>query len=321
MGSSGQAAAVLTAQDQALVELGLLLRRAGYRFVTPTPETHRRVNARPANAEARTLTDVFGWSRPFRSGTLPAQVERLLGAAGAIEPAGDRLRSTVRFSTVDAADEGDAPAIHVHSAFPTTGADAVFFGPDTYRFIHLLRRAVGPARRLVDIGAGSGAGGLCLRERVQQIVLADINLAALRLARVNATLAGARTIEVLESDVLAGVTGPIDAVIANPPYLADPGRRLYRDGGGALGFELSVRIVKEALARLESGGQLVLYTGSPVVDGKHPLRASLAPHLASRPCNYTWEELDPDVFGEELDAPAYQEVERIAVVALVVHVA
>lgn len=298
-----------------------MLRASGYRFVTPTPATHQRVNARPTHSEARSWTDVLGWSRPFRKGVLPAEVERLLTAAGVLERVGDRSRSTVRFSTIDPEDESDSPAVHVHSAYPTTGADAVFFGPDTYRFINLLRRSVGPARRLVDVGAGSGAGGLALRERVQQVVLADINHAALRHARINAAVAGARAVEVVESDVLAGVKGSIDVVIANPPYLADPGHRLYRDGGGVLGFDLAVRIVQEALARLESGGQLVLYTGSPVVAGEHPLRASLAPHLASRPCRSSWHELDPDVFGEELDAPAYGDVERIAVVALVVHVA
>lgn len=315
---------MLTAEDLALVELGSLLRAAGYRFITPTPATHQRVNARPGNAEARSLTDALGWSRPFRPGVLPAQVERLLAAAGALERTADRMRSAVRFSTIaadDADDHGDIDALLVHSAYPTTGADAVFLGPDTYRFINLLRRAVGPARRLVDIGAGTGAGGLALRDRVDRVVLADINHAALRHARINAALAGARTVEVVESDLLAGVTGPIDAVIANPPYLSDSGHRLYRDGGGPLGFDLALRIVQDAMTRLEPGGQLVLYTGSPVVAGAHPLRASLAPHLASRPCNFTWQELDPDVFGDELDAPAYRDVERIAVVALVVHLA
>ncbi|MNR68782.1 hypothetical protein D3C85_1935590 [compost metagenome] len=33
---------------------------------------------------------------------------------------------------------------------------------------------------------------------------------------------------------------------------------------------------------------------------------------------WTYRELDPDVFGEELLTPGYQTVERIAVVALVV---
>jgi hypothetical protein len=33
--------------------------------------------------------------------------------------------------------------------------------------------------------------------------------------------------------------------------------------------------------------------------------------------NFTYEELDPDVFGNELDAPSYADVERIAAVGLV----
>jgi methylase of polypeptide subunit release factors len=121
--------------------------------------------------------------------------------------------------------------------------------------------------------------------------------------------------------VLAGVDGAIDAVIANPPYLADRQHRTYRDGGGALGIELSLRIVRDALARLSPGGQLVLYTGSPVIDGSHPLREALAPILAARRCRARWSELDPDVFGEELDASPYDTVDRIAVVALTVDVA
>ena len=302
-----------------------MLRASGYRFVTPTPATHQRVNARPSNREARSLTDVLGWSRPFRAGVLPPEVEQLLTTAGALVPAGDLQRSAVRFSTVDAAagapgEPEGASAIYVHSAFPTTDVDSVFFGPDTYRFIDMLRRVVTPARRLVEVCAGSGAAGLTLCGRVDQVVLADINHAALRHARINAALAGARAVEVVESNVLAGVAGELDVVIAHPPFMIDPGRRLYRNGGGDLGIDLSVRIVRDALARLEPGGQIVLYTGSPVVNGEHPLRAALEPVLASRRCDHTWEERDPDVFGEELESEEYQHVDRLSVIGLVVHV-
>ena len=34
-------------------------------------------------------------------------------------------------------------------------------------------------------------------------------------------------------------------------------------------------------------------------------------------CPFSYREIDPDVFGEELDAPAYAHAERIAAVALV----
>src|SRR5207248_154782 len=103
-------------------------------------------------------------------------------------------------------------------------------------------------------------------------------------------------------------------VIANPPYLADDRRRVYRDGGGALGMDLSVRIAREALERLPAGGRLLLYTATPVIDGEHALRPLLEPIL--RKARYDYWELDPDVFGEELERPAYAQVERIAVVAL-----
>ncbi len=68
----------LDTESEALLLLGRSLRAVGYRFVTPTPETHRRVNARPENAVARTLRDVFGWSRPFGEGAVPDELVALL---------------------------------------------------------------------------------------------------------------------------------------------------------------------------------------------------------------------------------------------------
>jgi hypothetical protein len=52
--------------DDALLQLVSALRDLGYRFVTPTPKTHERVNARPENDWAKHVRDVFGWSRPFQ---------------------------------------------------------------------------------------------------------------------------------------------------------------------------------------------------------------------------------------------------------------
>lgn len=313
----------MTAEDLALFELGRWLRARGYRFVTPTPATHHRVNARPDNVETSTLEGALGWSRPFRTGALP-ELERRLAEGGMLLREGAWSRSAVRFSTIAAeAAAGarvDDDALIMHSAFPTNDPVSVFFGPDTYRFIATLRRHVRPAQRLVDIGAGSGAGGLSLLDRARRVVLADINPLALRFAGINRALAGADSaaVETIQSDVLAGIDGDIDAIIANPPYLADRQHRVYRDGGGALGIELSLRIVRESLARLAPGGQLVLYTGSPVIEGVHPLREALQPILAARPCRSSWSELDPDVFGEELEASPYDRVDRIAVIALVV---
>jgi release factor glutamine methyltransferase len=287
-----------------LAELGALLRGEGYRFVPPTPETHRRVLAR--REEARTLRDVFGWSRPFAPGLLPAAVVDLLDRGGALERHGDVWRSRVRYATL-------GPLLCAHSAYPTVAADSVFFGPDTYRFAALLHDRVEGAGNVADVGCGSGAGGLLLAPRARSVQLLDVNPAAVRFARANVELNGA-TARVAQSDVLSAAEGPLDLVVANPPYLADEQRRVYRDGGGDLGTALSVRIAREALDRLGAGGRLVLYTGTPVVEGQHVLWTGLEPVL--RRTRFDYRELDPDVFGEELERPSYAHVERIAVIAV-----
>ncbi len=295
-------------REAALVDIGTWLRAQGYAFITITPESHRRVNARAGHA--RDLRDAFGWSRPFEARLVPEPILAALQRGELLDERAGLLVSRVRFSTL-----GDG--LYAHSAYPTTAEDSVFFGPDTYRFCAFLRRVVPGATRVVDVGCGSGVGGLCLADRVEQIVLADINPGALAMARANAHLAGlAKRVELVEGDLFAPVRGDIDLVVANPPYLLDPAERVYRNGGGNLGTGLGVRIVREGLARLAPGGRLVLYTGAPVVDGVDLVKAELAPLLANR--SYTYEELDPDVFGEELDTPAYAHCDRIAAVGCVI---
>ncbi|MDQ3031698.1 MAG: methyltransferase [Myxococcota bacterium] len=313
-------------RGRALVELGEALREAGYEHVPVTPVTHARVLARPRwSGCARTLRDVFGWSMAFEreGGPLPASMIARLERAGAlaIEEGTGRARSRVRFATVRG-------ALHVHSAYPTSSVDSVFFGPDTYRFVALLDRTVTRARRAVDVGTGSGAGGLSIAARVDALVLADVSDAALEAAQVNLALqpeVAPERVSIVKSDVLSGIGAaergrgaPIDLVIANPPYMADSAGRSYRDGGGELGTGLAVRIVSEALPLLAPGGRLVLYTGAPIVDGRDVLREALRDVLAEAGGRASYEELDPDVFGEELEQEAYRDVERIAAVALIV---
>ena len=165
----------------------------------------------------------------------------------------------MRFSTLSAA---TGEYLFVHSAYPTTGPSAVFFGPDSYRFAAFLTRTVWKGRRLVDVGCGTGVGGLVLAARVDDVVLADINPSALELAAVNVALAGrdAGGVSLCASDVLAQVPGDVDVVVSNPPYLvgmssgADGPGRLYRDGGGSLGIDLAMRIAVESLQRLAGAG-------------------------------------------------------------------
>lgn len=305
-----------TAESTALLHLGRWLRATGYSFVTVTPETHRRVNARAGNVPARCLRDVFGWSRPFRESLLPEAPRTLLERAGALKRDGNFCRSAVRFSTLN-------NLLFAHSAYPTLSADSVFFGPDTCRFVSFIRSELNSVpqpktRSLVDLGCGTGAGGIIAAPlaKPERLVLADINPKALLFADANAALAGITRPVCVLSDVLQNVQGPIDLIIANPPYLVDPQARLYRNGGGDYGCELSLRIVRESLARLEPGGRLLLYSGAAVVKGEDQFWSALQPLLTATQVRYRYVELDPDVFGEELDSPAYTQVERIAAVGL-----
>jgi methylase of polypeptide subunit release factors len=174
-------------------------------------------------------------------------------------------------------------------------------------------------RRVVDIGAGSGAGGIVAGGLAPgaRITLSDVNPAALRLAAANAAFNEVEA-ETVEGADLEAVEGPVDLVLANPPYMIDESDRAYRNGGGMHGAELSLNWVLAAAKRLERGGHALLYTGVAMVNGRDALRAALEQRLPALGCNLRYRELDPDLFGEELAKPAYRDVERIAAVGAVI---
>ena len=62
----------------------------------------------------------------------------------------------------------------------------------------------------------------------------------------------------------------------------------------------------------------MLYTASAIVDGVDTFWQAVKPLLAEDKHVIHYEEIDPDVFGEELQRQAYQTVDRLAVVGLVV---
>jgi methylase of polypeptide subunit release factors len=299
-------------QEQALGAVLKALAASRYAFVAPTPETYRRVNGRPGNEIARNLRGVFGWSRPFDADLIEPAIFDSLGRAGALEAVGSLWKSRFRVSTLNGAP-------YLHSAYPTAEADAVFFGPDTYRFVGAALSTLPQRRydRAVDIGCGSGAGLLAvaaLRE-IGEAYLTDINPAALDLARVNAAHQR-RAGRFVESNLFAGLDGDFDLILANPPYLADPAKRFYRDGGGDRGIGIGLRIVQDGLPRLAKGGVLFVYTGAPIVEGVDLFLDAVEQNLPANGFAIQYREIDPDVFGEELENPAYAAVERIAAAAL-----
>ena len=148
---------------------------------------------------------------------------------------GAMYRSLLRVASLDS-------LLFLHSAFPTEAADAVFFGPDSYRFVRfvLAELAAEPVERLIDIGGGSGAGAIAamIHAGVGSALLTDVNETALRLARVNAANAGAEVTIACASGASAVAGFPL--AIMNPPFIADDANRTYRDGGGGIGAQLSI---------------------------------------------------------------------------------
>ena len=293
-----------------LFELLRHLRKTCYHFITPTPKTHATVLAREPGREANTIVEVLGWSRPFRSGSIDQNIEVLLERAEVVESVGEQKRATVRVATLGG-------NLFLHSAFPTTAADSVFFGPDSYRFARFVQEqlAGASAQSIVDIGTGSGVGAVVAATLLPlaTVAMTDVNRAALRFARINAAAAGF-TPSLHCGDILADVSSPIDVAIANPPYIIDEAKRAYRDGGGLHGAELSLRMANAVLPRLKPGGRFLLYTGSAIIRGKDHFLESVRNAAAAASCKLTYYEIDPDVFGEELEQAAYADVDRIAVV-------
>jgi SAM-dependent methyltransferase len=309
--------APLVRQTDALLHIGKALKAGGYRFVAPTPLTYGRVLARPQPGSRNLLVEALGWNRPFRPDDLEEPYREWLFGGGLVTDAGGgKVRSVVRFSTL-------GQLLFAHSGYPTVESDAVFFGPDTYRFARAIQWLADylpgfSPKTIIDVGAGTGAGGIFAATafpRSRRTILADINPRALAFAAVNAALNHA-DVEICHSDVLTGVEADGDLIVSNPPYLVDPGTRAYRHGGGEWGCALSVRILEEALGRLTPRGRLLLYTGAPVVNGVDMFLKAAEATLASRVRDFRYEEQDPDVFGEELENTPYDRADRIATVVL-----
>lgn len=294
--------------EDALFALLSELRRRNYQFVTVTPATHDRVVARPIGGEP-TLRDIFGWNRTFLEKQLAPDLVGLLQQAQCLDGAQGELRSRVRVASLN-------EHLFLHSSYPTRSENSVFFGPDTYRFARFVnaQSELSSARSIVDMGAGSGVGGITAAALfpLAKVTLVDINREATELARVNAKYAA------VDVDILLSDRIPVgcDVVIANPPYMIDGAHRTYRDGGGLFGGQVAYEWVEQALCYLVPDGTMLLYTGAAFVDGRAPLVDRIESLCREADAKLSTEEIDPDVFGEELDQSHYSQVERIAALGI-----
>jgi release factor glutamine methyltransferase len=118
--------------------------------------------------------------------------------------------------------------------------------------------------RIVDVGTGTGAIALALKqERPDATVVAtDVSADALALAEENAE-ANALDVRFVEGDLLAGVDGPLDLIVSNPPYVGaeeldalEPEVRDWEPRGALVDEGQTLRLARDAQSVL--AGWLVL---------------------------------------------------------------
>ncbi len=154
--------------------------------------------------------------------------------------------------------------------------DVLIPRPETEHLVEAVLERFGREAnaRIVDVGTGSGAIAVALAHAMprSRVTAVDSSSAALEVARRNAQRHGVmERVTLLQSDLLAAVdSADFDAVVSNPPYIADgevlepqvsnfePRSALY---AGPTGLEVYERLIPQARRVLKPQGWLVLEIG------------------------------------------------------------
>jgi release factor glutamine methyltransferase len=131
------------------------------------------------------------------------------------------------------------------------------------------------APRVLDVGTGSGAIALAVADEHPgaRVCATDLSEDALAVARANAARAGL-AVSFVHADLFAGLFGPYDVVVSNPPYVdpdeidfLEPEVREWEPRGALVGRGLFDPLARGAREVLRSSGWLVLECGDEQADG------------------------------------------------------
>jgi release factor glutamine methyltransferase len=131
---------------------------------------------------------------------------------------------------------------------------------DTFLLLETARQEVKAGDRVLEVGTGSGLIAAEIA-KITRIIATDINPHAV----ISARDAG---VEVVRTDLFAGIRGPFDLVLFNPPYLPTrPEERMddwleYALDGGESGRAVIARFAAEAGRVLAPGGRILLLISS-----------------------------------------------------------
>ncbi len=151
--------------------------------------------------------------------------------------------------------------------------DVLIPRPETEHVVEAALRLAGGARRILDVGAGSGALAVTLQlETGTETWATDLSPAAAAVAAENARRLNARTGIVICDLMEAIAPATMDLIVSNPPYVPLTDReglqREVRDWephialfAGESGFEIYDRILADAPRVLRPGGWLILELG------------------------------------------------------------
>ena len=151
--------------------------------------------------------------------------------------------------------------------------DVLIPRPETEHVVEVALQIARGAKRMVDVGTGSGALAVTLQlETGAQAWATDISPAAATVAAGNASRLGAR-VNVVVCDLMEAIAaGAMDLIVCNPPYVPNAQRqglqREVRDWeppvalfAGETGFEIYDRVATDAPRVLGPGGWLVMELG------------------------------------------------------------